>query len=785
MAKIALLIGISDYCELPRLPATTRDIEELEQVLRKTEIGGFDDVRLLRDPNAHDMKVAIAELFANRKREDLILLFFSGHGVKDDRDGKLYFATADTRKAHATWTAVSAQEILDFMRNSPSKRQVVILDCCYSGAAVTGVVEKAINIEKAVDVDSNIKGLAILPNVNVNSHIDDLGGEGRVVLTSSTSTQVSLVDSELSVYTKFLIEGLETGSADEGDNGFITAHELHKYIKQKLTTAGSRMTPEFYPSHEGFEIVLARSHRSQSGNPELEYRRDVEKYIIGARNSSEKISNYLANNKITGSTPRKNLDAFRDKLKPLGLTVQRADEIESEVLEPLKILEEKRRKYREAYIDDLQNDQYSLHDENRRELDKYRRRLDLQKTDQDLIERQVHLETYEERCRELGNQRANQLPDELSVLRAKLQPHLTDDVVDSLHKKYFPNVGSSPKRITPWVFVALALVVLGVALSQRTRDAQNPTPSPIPNSPSSPDNSNQLDRISDVPDVPDLPNVEFKYGGSTTWAPLRRPKEEGGKILPAIQDAFPNFRLKYEKPPEGQKDGSRTGISMLTKKQLDIALSSDETPASEKQASNLFEVKVGKDAIAIIVNPDSGITELTIEQLQQIYRGGITNWKELGGKDLPIQPYSRSSESSTTGFVGENVFNGTPASNLKRPDTPTKGINFVKNDPGGIFFLSAPEVFSQDSVKDGSVVVLALKKDASSLSIALDSNKNFALDQSIFQDGKYPLVRGLYVVYRNDKTEAEKAGKAYAAMLCTKQAQQLLKDLGYGRGDCK
>lgn len=777
MAKIALLIGVSDYNKLTPLPAAINDIEALKRVLENPEIAGFDEVQLLKNPDVNRLRGAVARLFENRNREDLVLLFFSGHGIRDDA-GYLHFAAVDTEKDVAVATSARTSEILHQMRLSRSKRQVMILDCCYSGAAVPGLIDKSAE----VDVSSSMENLAVLAEVDQGLYVPDLGGEGRVVLTSSTSAQESFTDLELSVYTKFLVEGLETGAADEGGNGSITMYDLHKYVKQKVEAAASRMNPEFYPSRQGFEIILAKS---QSDDPELQYRKEVERYIDRAKNNSARVVIYLENNKITENErfeSRRNLDALRARLEEKGLTQQKADEIESSVLGPLKILESKKQNYRKAYVEDLKRDGYSLRLETREGLERYRRIIDLQHEYVRSIERQVHLDIYEERCRELGNRRAKQLPDELTVLRAKLEPHLTGNDANSLHAKYFPNVGkSSRKRITPWILVAL--VALGFAVSRCESYPEIPTPSPTA---TITDSSNQFDRISDVPNVP---IGKFKYGGSTTWALLRQTAPEGGKILPAIQDVFPDFQLIYEKPPKG-RDGSRTGISMLTEKQLDIAQSSDRLPAKEREDSargfSLSEVEISKDAIAIIVNPESGITELTVEQVQKVYRGQITNWNKLpGGKNLPIQPYSRSLESGTTGFVQKNVFNGPPASNLEYVDSPTVGINSVKNDPQGIFFLSAPEVFNQDSIRDRSIVVLALKKDDSSLSISLDSDGNFELDQSIFQDGKYPLVRGLYVVYRNDKTEAEKAGKAYAAMLCTKQAQQLLEDLGYGRSDCK
>ena len=128
MAKIALLIGVSEYEPgLNPLPAATKDVEAMQQVLANPEIGGFDEVKVLVNPLRQKMEEAIEILFDNRQKNDLLLLFFSGHGIKD-QEGNLYFATRNTRKNLLQSTTVSAKVVHQFMKNSRSKHEVVILD---------------------------------------------------------------------------------------------------------------------------------------------------------------------------------------------------------------------------------------------------------------------------------------------------------------------------------------------------------------------------------------------------------------------------------------------------------------------------------------------------------------------------------------------------------------------------------------------------------------------------------------------------------------------------------
>ena len=133
MAKIALLIGVSEYEPgLTPLPAATKDVEAMQQVLENPDIGGFDEVKVLVNPPRQEMEEAIEMLFDDRQKDDLLLLFFSGHGIKDE-EGNLYFATHNTRKNLLQSTTVSAKVVHQVMKNSRSKREVVILDCCFSG----------------------------------------------------------------------------------------------------------------------------------------------------------------------------------------------------------------------------------------------------------------------------------------------------------------------------------------------------------------------------------------------------------------------------------------------------------------------------------------------------------------------------------------------------------------------------------------------------------------------------------------------------------------------------
>lgn len=302
MAKIALLIGVSEYGRgLSALPGTQEDIQIMQRVLLNPQISGFDEVQVLSNPDRTEMESAIETLFTeNRSPDDLILLYFAGHGVRDD-EGKLYFATSITETNAQgrirTARAVPAREVQRYMDGSPSERQVLILDCCFSGAFAN---------------DMTTRRAEVVP-VDVRSQ---LGGRGRAVLTSSTATQFSYEQEGGGIYTCYLVLGLETGAADRDGDGQITVDELHEYAREKVREAAPSMQPEIYPVQEGYRISIAHA-TLQDGSVRI-YRQQL----------SERAK------KKQGRLSKIDKDALEILRERLGLPIEEADSINTEVLEP-------------------------------------------------------------------------------------------------------------------------------------------------------------------------------------------------------------------------------------------------------------------------------------------------------------------------------------------------------------------------------------------------------------------------------------------------------------------
>jgi uncharacterized caspase-like protein len=345
--KVALLIGVSEYkAGLPPLPAAPNDVEAMQRVLQDPNMGGFDVVERLLNPDPFAMQDAIERLFAECQKDDLALLFFSGHGITDD-NGRLFLTTHLTNEKRFRATSVPASFVHDVMNESSCQRQVVILDCCYSGAFKEGWQSRSAG---TIDIKQQLA----------------LGSKGRAVLTSSNAVQKSFEHDGSGIYTRYLVEGIETGVADCNGNGTISIQELHEYAKEKVQEAKPAMTPEIHTHKEGFNILLAQARRK----PEADYRKLVERYA-----SHGEIS-FVAR------------EILQQKQKEIGITDGLAAEIENQVIEPYRKRFKNLERYREALKDAVEY-RYPLAQKTRDELKDLQDVFGLRDEDVEPIQEQI------------------------------------------------------------------------------------------------------------------------------------------------------------------------------------------------------------------------------------------------------------------------------------------------------------------------------------------------------------------------------------------------------------
>ena len=194
--KYALSIGNNKYDDpkLAQLKTPAADSQALAKVLDDKTIGGFDAVTPLINQNETRVRRAISEFLTDKKPDDLVMLYFSGHGILDDR-GRLYLALKDTQVNLLKATSLPSSFLTDEMDSCRSKRQILILDCCHSGAFARGVKGE----QKAV-TEATFEG----------------SGFGRVVLTASDSTQYALEGDQVAPLRRPRVPATEVTALGDG-----------------------------------------------------------------------------------------------------------------------------------------------------------------------------------------------------------------------------------------------------------------------------------------------------------------------------------------------------------------------------------------------------------------------------------------------------------------------------------------------------------------------------------------------------------------------------------------
>ncbi|RSM36991.1 caspase-related protein [Amycolatopsis balhimycina DSM 5908] len=238
--------GEYDNAGLQRLGSPAADADALAGVLADRTISDFD-VRVVRNETAHVVEAEIEDLCAEGRPDDVLLLHFSCHGLKDDSGG-LYFAARNTRPDRLRSTAVPADFVQQCIRQSRSRSIVLLLDCCYGGAFGQGVAVRSSG-------DANV--------------LDSFrGGRGRAVITASNSIEYAFEGAKLasdepaqpSVFTSALVEGLRTGEADRDEDGWIALGELYEYLFDRVRERNPKQTPSRDIEMQG-ELYLAKSGR--------------------------------------------------------------------------------------------------------------------------------------------------------------------------------------------------------------------------------------------------------------------------------------------------------------------------------------------------------------------------------------------------------------------------------------------------------------------------------------------------------------------------------------------
>lgn len=212
--------------------------------------------------------------------------------------------------------------------------------------------------------------------------------------------------------------------------------------------------------------------------------------------------------------------------------------------------------------------------------------------------------------------------------------------------------------------------------------------------------------------------------------------------------------------------GSGTGIAALLNGTADLANSS--RPIKDRERADLQsqrhaearEFRVALDALAVYVNSANTVPSLTLAQLKSIYRGQVTNWREVGGADASIVLYSRENNSGTYAYFKEHVLDDEDfaATAQTLPGTAAV-INSVARDRGGIGYGG-----------------IAYGEGVRAVPIKLESGELIEPTMANAVSGRYPISRFLYIYSAGEPTGT---ARAYLDFVLSDAGQALIESVGY------
>uniref|UniRef100_A0AAU2JL81 Caspase family protein n=1 Tax=Streptomyces sp. NBC_00049 TaxID=2903617 RepID=A0AAU2JL81_9ACTN len=227
----ALVIGTSSYedTRLNRLRSPGLDAMELSGVLSDPAIGGYA-VRPVIDQSAHVVQREIERFFRARRPDDQLLLYLSCHGIKDARL-QLYFAASDTDRDLLDSTSVPAAFVNGQLTRCASRKILVLLDCCYSGAFRPGGAKSA---DTAVHLLEEFKDTGVAVITATDALQQAWEGDGPVTDTGLGG---------LSVFTASAVEGLRSGRADRDGDGWVSVEDLYGHVREDMLARDARQNP--------------------------------------------------------------------------------------------------------------------------------------------------------------------------------------------------------------------------------------------------------------------------------------------------------------------------------------------------------------------------------------------------------------------------------------------------------------------------------------------------------------------------------------------------------------
>ncbi len=215
--------------------------------------------------------------------------------------------------------------------------------------------------------------------------------------------------------------------------------------------------------------------------------------------------------------------------------------------------------------------------------------------------------------------------------------------------------------------------------------------------------------------------------------------------------------------------GSGTGISSLINGEIDIADSSrpikqKEIEMAADKGIDVWEFRIARDMLSVIVNPDNPVEKLTVDEISKIYKGEITNWQELGGPDLEITLYGRQSTSGTYVFFMEEIVQDDYSPEMRNMEGNQAILEAVALDSSGIGYVGVGYVVGKDGEPVDSVKILDVSDGGDYL--------------GPFDKGDYPISRPLYQ-YIAGKPDKESSLYDFLIYELSNEGQEIVRESGF------
>jgi len=217
-------------------------------------------------------------------------------------------------------------------------------------------------------------------------------------------------------------------------------------------------------------------------------------------------------------------------------------------------------------------------------------------------------------------------------------------------------------------------------------------------------------------------------------------------LAETYMDKNPNVRIAVT------GGGSGTGIAAIINGQTDIANSSRSMRESELEQARQrgiepFPIIFATDGLAIITHESNPVESLTIEQISKIYRGEITNWKDLDGPDMTITLYGRQSNSGTYIYFREHIVKADYSARMRNMNGTAQIVEAIRSDRSGIGYVGIGYIADSEGNVISMINVVDVAADDKSPAVS-------PLDPENVMSGAYPISRPLYQ-YTNGMPEGD------------------------------